>query len=123
MRSLAAEPLAPTRLNLVLTGAPPAGAPPYALWVADGFDLAHCAVALGVDARTGAWRFDARERNCRALMERRLEALPECFARRGRCAASALRLVAFMDLGFTLDGDGDWADEGEARAALRAVAA
>ena len=125
------EPWAPTRLNVILTDAPP---PPeareaaasartrYARWVTDGFDLAHCAIALDVDARTGAWRFEARERSCRALMARRLEALPECFARAGRCAASARRVLGALDLGFSLEGDGGWPDDAAARAALRAVA-
>ena len=132
-RCLVGEPWAPTRLNVILTGAPPPPPPEareaaasartrYARWVTDGFDLAHCAIALDVDARTGAWRFEARERSCRALMARRLEALPECFARAGRCAASARRVLGALDLGFSLEGDGGWPDDAAARAALRAVA-
>ena len=110
------EPLFPTRLNVILT-APPDDGCSYAAWLIDRFDLAHCAVAVGVAPSTGAWRFGARPESMRALMDRRLVPTAHCFA--GSCIGSVQRISKYAGFGFGIDGDGSWPDTAEAQRMLR----
>jgi hypothetical protein len=48
--------------------------------------------------------------------------MPQCFGRTARCASSVRRMLKYMDVGFTLDGDGAWDDDEEAERMLLRVA-
>lgn len=98
-RSLARTPMAVGSINLVHTTPPPTGRD-YSQWITSRFDLRHCAIALGVDATTGQWRFacddDARD----ALARREIRFGPNALRREYEADRTIDRVYKYLRRGF-----------------------
>ena len=94
------EPIFATEINVVQI-APPIAGRAYPSWVFDGFDLAHCCVALSVDA--GQWRFECAPGAQESLHRRQLR-FHTTPGTAGSTAATVRRLIKYFRNGFSFVG-------------------
>lgn len=100
-------PTSITDINVVHTCTPPSAMltpVAYADWVTERFDLVHCAVAVHVDAATGAWRFACRPGAAEALTSRRIHFGPHALGTVRDAARTVARIDKYMHRGFYFAG-------------------
>lgn len=91
----------PRELNLILTSDPPGRwKGTYASWVLQGFDLAHCAVAVRVCSSTGRWAYECDAEAHAALQQRKLRFRTRIFASERIFRATLERVLKYMTRGF-----------------------